>query len=141
MRSSSADFSRFDVLVVEDNQFVRKLVREVLHGFGVGKVREASHGKQALSEIGRSAPDLIISDWIMAPVDGLTLLRSLRDETQFGKAYIPVIVLSGHATDDYVAQALGEGADSYIVKPFNSATLMAHLLKVSDGTRGVAYLD
>lgn len=130
MNFDVVDFSQFDVLIAEDNQFVRRLVREVLYGFGVGKVREVADGGRALHEVQKSAPDLIICDWVMAPLDGLSLLRKLREDGRGRTRRIPVIILSGHATDNHVAQALGEGADSYIVKPFNATTLMTHILKV-----------
>ena len=135
-----ADFSELDVLLVEDNQFIRLLLREMLLAFGVRNVREVSDGTQALWQIQRRPPDLVITDWVMAPGDGLSLLRKLRSGARGGTPRIPVIVLSGHATDDYVALALGEGADSYIVKPFNAATLMTHIMKVAKEDKGVTYL-
>lgn len=140
MTSEVGDFSELDVLLVEDNQFIRQLVREMLRAFGVRSVREVSDGTDALWQIQRRAPDLVITDWVMAPIDGLSLLQRLRSEARGGAPRIPVIVLSGHATDEHVVQALGEGADSYIVKPFNAATLMAHLMKVARADKGVTYL-
>jgi len=140
MMPEVADLSDFDVLIVEDNQFIRSLLREMLHAFGVNSVREVNDGTDALWQIHRRPPDLIVTDWVMAPGDGLSLLRKLRRDARGGMPRIPIIVLSGHATDEHVTQALGEGADSYIVKPFNAATLMAHILKVARADRGITYL-
>ena len=75
-------------------------------------------------------PDLIICDWQMYPVDGLSVLRKLRLDTTSRLSRIPFIMLTGHNGADDVSTAMGEGADSYIVKPFSAGTLMNHLLKV-----------
>ena len=124
----SLDLSDIQFLVVDDNEFVRRLVFEILISFGARYVQQATSAEEALAAMKRREPDLIITDWVMPGLSGLDLLRSLRGGG--GATRIPVIVLSGHATSDYVSQALGEGADSYIVKPFSPQTVMDHLLKV-----------
>lgn len=134
------DLSRVEFLVVDDNWFVRRLLREVLRSFGAGSVREAGDVAQALEEIDRKAPDIILCDWMMRPMDGLALLNALRLERG---SRIPVIMVTGHATDDHVAAALGSGADSYIVKPFRIDTLLDHILKVietSGGNSGITFV-
>lgn len=100
----------------------------MLISFGVGKVFQAESADQAFARMAVSRPDLIICDWQMHPVDGLAVLRKLR--LQSAGSRTPFIMLTGHNSNDDVATAIGEGADSYIVKPFSSATLMSHLLKV-----------
>lgn len=138
------DFSSFDFLVVEDNEFLRKLIQEILHSFGAGKIRLADNAADALHQISLRAPDIVFCDWVMPHSGGLNLLRALRRDNNGRYPLMPVVVISGHATDDYVAQALGEGADSYVVKPFSARTLMQHILKVvtkDDGAKGAHYLD
>jgi two-component system chemotaxis response regulator CheY len=125
---TSLDLSEIHFLVVDDNDFVRRLVYEILTSFGARYVHQANCTEEALAAMSRREPDLIITDWVMPGASGLDLLRTLR--AGGGATRIPVIVLSGHATSDYVSQALGEGADSYIVKPFSPQTVMDHLLKV-----------
>jgi two-component system chemotaxis response regulator CheY len=124
----SLDLSDIQFLVVDDNEFVRRLVFEILVSFGARYVQQAACTEDALAAMKKREPDLIITDWVMPGLSGLDLLRTLRGGG--GATRIPVIVLSGHATSDYVSQALGEGADSYIVKPFSPQTVMDHLLKV-----------
>jgi CheY-like chemotaxis protein len=130
MIPNTIDLSSFDILVTEDNFFLRKLICEILTSFGVGTIRQATSGVEALAEVEKRKPDIIISDWVMPGSGGLSLLRALRSDNNGRFPHIPVIVLSGHATPDYVAQAMGEGADSYVVKPFSAKVLMEHLLKV-----------
>jgi two-component system phosphate regulon response regulator PhoB len=135
------DFSSLDFLVVEDNEFLRKLITEILHSFGAGRVRQACTAEDALAQIAVRTPDMVFCDWVMPNSSGLMLLRALRRDNNGRYPPIPVIVVSGHATDDHVAQALGEGADSYVVKPFSARTLMQHMLKVIARPEGAHYLE
>ena len=128
MTIDKADFSKLIILVIDDSPFVLRLLQEMLISFGVGKVFQAESADQAFARMAVSRPDLIICDWQMHPVDGLAVLRKLR--LQSAGSRTPFIMLTGHNSNDDVATAIGEGADSYIVKPFSSATLMSHLLKV-----------
>jgi two-component system chemotaxis response regulator CheY len=127
-----------DILVVDDNQFIRRLLIEILRCFGVGSVRQAPAVDEALWKIEHRTPDIIFCDWMMSPVDGLAFLRSLRAKA--GTRHTPVIMITGHATTDHISAALGEGADSYIVKPFNAATVMDHIVKVVMKSADVEYL-
>ncbi len=127
---TKADFSQLAILVIDDSHYVRRLLQELLISFGVGKVILAEDGAHAFALMQTNSPDVIICDWQMYPVDGLQILRKLRLDVSSRFARIPFIMLTGHSGNDDVATAIGEGADSYIVKPFSSATLMSHLLKV-----------
>lgn len=126
----AADFSGLHALLVDDNKFIRVLVREILRGFGFLRISEALSAGEALERVQQNRPDIIICDWMMHPQDGLTLLRSLRGSADAQVRNIPFIMLSGEVRDDHVAMAIGEGADSYVAKPFTAATLMAHLLRI-----------
>lgn len=130
MTITKADFSQLTMLVIDDSEFVRRLVYEMLTGFGVGKVLLAESADEAFAKMDVTRPDLIICDWRMHPVDGLAVLRKLRLQPSKDLPRIPFIMLTGHNSTEDVTTAIGEGADSYVVKPFASATLMSHLLKV-----------
>ena len=133
---TKADFSQLTILVIDDSDFVRRLVLEMLSGFGVGKILLAESANEAFARMDVARPDLIICDWQMHPVDGLAVLRKLRLQPSQDYPRIPFIMLTGHNSTDDVTTAIGEGADSYIVKPFSSATLMTHLLKVILADKG-----
>lgn len=136
MTITKADFSQLTILVIDDSEFVRRLVLEMLSGFGVGKILLAESAAEAFARMDGTRPDLIICDWQMHPVDGLAVLRKLRLQPSEDYPRIPFIMLTGHNSTDDVTTAIGEGADSYIVKPFSSATLMTHLLKVILADKG-----
>ena len=72
------ELGTLDVLVVDDNFHMRRLVHTILEAFDVQSIREAKDGTEALSEIKNRQPDLIISDWEMKPMDGCSFLEILR---------------------------------------------------------------
>jgi two-component system chemotaxis response regulator CheY len=130
MTVSKADFSQIHILVIDDSDFVRRLLKEVLLSFGVANVFLAESAQQAFARMEIQCPDLIICDWQMHPVDGLSILRKIRLDVSSRISRVPFIMLTGHNGAEDVSTAIGEGADSYIVKPFSAGTLMSHLLKV-----------
>ena len=125
-----ADFSPLTILVIDDSPFMQRLLAEMLVSFGVGKVLTAAGADEAFERMEVRAPDVIFCDWQMYPVDGLAVLRRLRQMTGSGLASVPFVMVTGHNANEDVTLVLGEGADSYIVKPFSCETLMNHLIKV-----------
>jgi two-component system, chemotaxis family, chemotaxis protein CheY len=133
MLPSKIDLSEIGFLLVEDNRFMRQLLTEMLRSFGSTDIREARSGEEALEQIDARLPDIIFCDWMMSSMDGLSFIRELRTDNQSVRSRIPVIMITGHATADKFALALGEGADSFIVKPFKAATLLTHIVKIITG--------
>lgn len=107
--------SRKRVLVVEDDEEIQAyLVAELRQIFGVSCV---NNGKEALDAIRKKMPDLIISDVMMPVMDGITMLKHIRQDTSVNN--IPVIMLTAKSADQDNIEALDFGADAYITKPFN----------------------
>ena len=127
---TKADFSPLTILVIDDSPFMLRLLAEMLASFGVGKVLTAATAEEAFQRMQHRPPDVIFCDWQMYPVDGLAVLRRLRQQDQSHLVHVPFVMVTGHNANEDVTLALGEGADSYIVKPFSSETLMNHLIKV-----------
>jgi len=97
-----------------------------LRCFGAKRILEAQNVSDGLRQVQQSNPDIILCDWMMHPDDGMVFLKKLRSTG----VRTPIILITGHATAEHVQEAIGSGADSYIVKPFKAQTLMEHLLKV-----------
>lgn len=110
-----------NILVIDDEPQIRRLVRLVLEGVG-HKVREAATGQDGLVEAASRQPDAIILDLGLPDIDGITMLRRLREWT-----LLPVLILSVRDAEEDKVLALDAGADDYVTKPFSSAELLARL--------------
>jgi two-component system chemotaxis response regulator CheY len=112
---------RFGILVVDDNELTRRALKAILlrdPRFTV--LGEASNGASALESIDALRPRLVCLDVLMPRLDGLSVLRKLR-EKQLSTA---VVIITGESTSDVVNQAREMGANGFVVKPFNAATVL-----------------
>ena len=83
------------ILLVDDNANMRKVVSQILKAAGVRKIREASDGLEALKIFQSQEIDLIFTDLMMSPVDGLAFIRWIRTSTASPNPYVPVIMMTG----------------------------------------------
>ena len=113
-----------NVLIVEDNGGMRLLLRTLLNAFGIKSIAQASDGSEALRMIPTGGYDLVISDWEMTPMKGGEFLRELRSLDNEPFCFIPVILLTGHASRALVQQAFDNGATHLLVKPVTAASLL-----------------
>jgi two-component system KDP operon response regulator KdpE len=120
------------LLIVDDEVQIRRLLRVTLEACGFG-VREASTGAEGLSEAASICPEGVILDLGLPDVDGLEVLRRLREWSQ-----IPVLVLTVRDTEDDKIAALDAGADDYLTKPFGGRELVARLRAIMRRMRGLA---
>ncbi|MDR1314642.1 MAG: response regulator [Deltaproteobacteria bacterium] len=102
------------VLVVDDYQAVRKTIKELFASMGLD-VSEAVNGVEALEVLNGKRVDLVISDLVMAEMDGFELTETLKNNPKLRG--IPVVILSTHADYKYIFKALRLGADDYLIKP------------------------
>lgn len=110
-----------EILVVDDEQPIRRFLRTVLEGQGY-KVLEAETGKQGLAMASSTALTLILLDLGLPDVDGLEVLSILHDLTE-----VPIIVLSARETQEAKIAALDGGAVDYLTKPFGVGELAARI--------------
>ncbi len=106
-----------DLLVIDDSPAIRKAIRRILEPMGFA-VREAGDGQQALDEVRKARPRAILCDIDMPVMDGLTFVRELR--AIGAMADVPVIMCTTHNTFEKIQQAMGLGANEYIMKPFDA---------------------
>jgi two-component system, OmpR family, KDP operon response regulator KdpE len=109
------------VLVIDDEHEIRRMLTIALsaHGYAVA---EASSGKQGLNETLIFHPDLVILDLGLPDLDGMEVIRRLREWSQ-----VPVIILTVRETESDKIRALDLGADDYLTKPFSMGELLARI--------------
>jgi two-component system, OmpR family, KDP operon response regulator KdpE len=109
------------VLVIDDEKQIRKLLRIVLEEDHY-RVLESENGKQGLSDVALRRPDVVLLDLGLPDIDGLAVLKRLREWSQ-----VPVLILSVKEGPETKVSALDAGADDYVTKPFESSELLARL--------------
>ncbi len=135
------DFSRLGVFLVEDNSYIRITLENVLRQFRFGRINSVNDGQQAVEftkNLGSGnvgTPDIILSDLVMAPINGLLFLRWVRTSKESVNRMIPFIMLSGAADETYVNSSRDLGATEFLAKPFSAETVYKHLVKVIEVPR------
>ncbi len=139
------NLERLNVLVVEDNAYIRRLIVAALAAFGIGQVKTTSHGGEAIDllrlivtdpvKAGIMSIDIIISNWQMSPVDGLMLLRWVRRHKESSDRFVPFIMCTGYADLAKIAEARELGVTEVLAKPFSVQTVVDRLLRVIDRPR------
>jgi len=109
------------ILVVDDYNTMRRIVKNLLKQLGYENVDEAVDGQSALQKLAEKKFGLIISDWNMEPMSGFELLQKVRAND--GMKSIPFIMVTAESKTDNVVAAKQAGVSNYIVKPFNAETL------------------
>lgn len=120
----SVDYS-MPVLVVDDYQTVQRIMRSLLRRAGFAEVDMAGDGEEALAKMRERKYGLVISDWYMAPVNGLELVKQARADEALKET--PIILVSGEGSPENLKAANDAGASGYVLKPFDSQTLKAKI--------------
>lgn len=115
-------------VLIDDDAFTRDLIARMLRRLGIEEVEVYRDAIEALTALLRHAPDLILCDVMMHPMDGFEFLRRLRSDRDPAIATLPVILISGRADAATVTAAKANKADGYLVKPFDSEELSQRVL-------------
>ncbi len=109
-------------LIVDDSKVVRMVARKILEGLNFD-IEEAENGQAAMEACRRQMPDAILLDWNMPIMNGIEFLRDLRKMDGGGA---PVVVFCTTENDiAHIREAIGAGANEYIMKPFDSEIIEA----------------
>jgi two-component system, chemotaxis family, chemotaxis protein CheY len=119
------------VLIVDDNQYMRKMVRNLLVNCGVKDIYEAGDGITALDTIRTVGPDVVVLDWEMPLLSGAELVRIVRSPGVFPMPDVPIIMLSGHGERWRVVEAIRLGVHEYLVKPVSAKALYDRLVSIT----------
>lgn len=114
-------------LIVDDSRIIRKVARRIIEGLGF-EVDEAADGSEALTFCGGVIPEVILLDWSMPVMDGMTFLRRLRALP--GGMAPKVLFCTIETRAERIAEALSAGADDYVMKPFDGEILTSKFAEV-----------
>lgn len=136
-KSLAARLASIKVLVVDDEHYMRKVVRTLLMSIGVRDIQEAPDGLSGLDAIRSQNPDVVFLDWEMPGLDGAGFLRLVRSPDTFPYPAVPVIMLTGHGDRSRVVKAVEVGVNEFLLKPVSSKALHDRLVAVLVNPRPV----
>jgi two-component system chemotaxis response regulator CheY len=116
------------ILIVDDFATMRKIIKNILLQLGFKDILEADDGTTALELLKKQKVDLIISDWNMPKMSGIELLKAIRNNEDLKD--IKFIMVTAEAQKESVVEAIKQGVNQYVIKPFTPETLKEKLEKV-----------
>jgi len=132
---------RFTILLVEDNGFIRQTLETLLRQLKIARLTSVKNGEEAIEWLKlqkqdhNPGPDIIISDLLMSPINGLLFLRWVRSAKESPNRFVPFVMLSGAADRDYVTASRDLGVTEFLAKPFSVNSVFQHLAKVIEQPR------
>jgi two-component system, chemotaxis family, chemotaxis protein CheY len=130
-----AGLGSIHILVVDDNPHMRTIVVAILRGVGIGTIKEASDGADALDVMRNGIPDIVICDLNMAPIDGVDFTHMIRTAPDSPFPFVPIIMMTGHTERSKVMAARDAGVNELVAKPISAKTLLDRIVAVIDRPR------
>jgi two-component system, chemotaxis family, chemotaxis protein CheY len=118
------------ILIVDDEFYMRKVIRTLLLSVGVTDVHDAPDGASGLIATSALDPDVVILDWQMAGMNGPEFVRRVRAPEKFPFPNVPIIMLTGHGEHSRVVEAMRLGVHEFLVKPVSGKALHERLASV-----------
>ncbi len=112
-----------NVLVVEDNANLRKVLINIINKLGFPPALEAEHGQEAWEKVQNEKVGIVLTDWTMPVMDGLELVKKIRGADKPIRD-LPILMITAMDTKDSVIAAGQQGVDAYIIKPFSVQTIL-----------------
>jgi two-component system chemotaxis response regulator CheY len=119
---ASQTYSNLSVIIVDDVLAMRAILRALLRNLGIQNVVEASDGAEALEVLRTKVKNLVITDFSMAPMNGIELTRELRKPKSLN-AFVPVLMVSGHNERSKISEAAEAGVSAFLLKPVTPKAL------------------
>ncbi|MBU1707398.1 response regulator [bacterium] len=109
------------ILLVDDSPTMRRILQNSLKHLGYEDISEAENGREALSKLHADQYNFIVTDWNMPEMDGLTFVKTIKEESEF--ATIPILMVTTRSQQEDVIEAMRAGVNNYVIKPFTPQVL------------------
>lgn len=128
MQDLSKTLSKLNVLVVDDMEAIRSMVKACLRNMGIENVSTAINGEYAWKGLQTRKIDLIVSDWDMPKLTGVEFLKLVRNSNEH--KHIPFLMLTATSDKSRVVNAIHAGTSDYLTKPFQPKELEYRVIKL-----------
>ncbi|WP_238164784.1 response regulator [Candidatus Phycosocius bacilliformis] len=123
------------ILIVDDNQHMRGILKELLRAAGVTDIKEASEPVEAFEYLRSTSIDLLLVDLAMPLIDGVEFTKMVRTSEDSPNPFLPIIMITGHSERSRVNAARDAGVNEFLVKPVTAKSLMERLTLIVNKPR------
>ncbi|MCB9991049.1 MAG: response regulator [Rhodospirillales bacterium] len=127
--------SKASILVVDDMQPMLALTSSLLKIFGFENIILAHDAEEGFRKFCEHNPDIVLTDWLMAPYDGTELIHKIRNDDASPNKFVPIIMMTGYSHKIRVEQARDSGVTEFLVKPFRAKDLFARVEQLIEKPR------
>lgn len=138
---SGVGFESLRLLIVDDNQHMRALLRMLLSSVGIREIYDAANGMRGLEVLREKKCDLLLVDLAMKLMDGLELTHEIRRAQRGINPFMPVIMITGHTEKYRVEAARDAGVTEFLAKPITSQSLYARIAEIVERPRAFVRCD
>lgn len=128
-------------LVIDDHAQLRMMLRTILRTLGARDIIEAPEGGEGIKLTQENHPDIIITDWAMEPMDGIEMVKTLRQSNEDKIKYVPIIMLTGFSERARIIAARDSGINEYLLKPIVPKMLYSRIRAVIEQPRRFVKTD
>ena len=121
------DLTRLAILIVDDNRFMREILRSILQGLGARNLHEVGDGAEALERCKQVLPEIVLLDWVLPVLSGIEILKLIRTRSTSPVPFADVIMVTAHADRGNVLDARAAGVTEFIAKPVSPQILRDRL--------------
>jgi CheY-like chemotaxis protein len=133
------DYQKIQPLIADGDRQLRNIIRDLLIGLGIPRsnIRDCATGADAIELLTIRRSDFLVAELRMSPMDGLTLLRRLRNPDVTPAPGIPVILYSDTLDEDMLTELRGAGVNEVLVKPINGVAIRSRVAAVLERPRAL----
>lgn len=129
------DLSQVKVLIVDDMQAMLSLTVSLLKTFGFKSVDGARSAEDGYELFKRENHDIVITDWLMEPMDGLELIQMIRRREDSPNQFVPIILMTGYSDKPRVMTARDKGTTEFLMKPYTVKDMYARITQIVEKPR------
>jgi DNA-binding response OmpR family regulator len=126
---------RLQLLLVDDNEYMRGVLKTVLRAIGVKDIVAVDSGEAALETLRRQSCDIALIDWMMQPMAGPDLVRYLRNSELSPNPYLPIIMVTAHTEIRHITEARDIGITEFLAKPVTAKGLLERIVAIIEKPR------
>jgi CheY-like chemotaxis protein len=119
-----------DLIVVEDNDFTRNLLTKILRSLGCSDIRGARNGKEAIDCLAAFPTDILVTDWMMSPIDGIALTKFVRTSNISPNPFLPIIMVTACTSPRDVLVARDAGVTEMLAQPVSAQALYGKIRRL-----------